>query len=80
MANAETEARMAADKQNEYARELVARLGSAIGDELAQALLNADQTAEQGVRHSAIGFAITQSNENARRQEIFDACVQAGGN
>jgi hypothetical protein len=39
-----------------------------------------DQTAEQGVRHSAIGFAITQSNENARRQEIFDACVQAGGN
>jgi hypothetical protein len=39
-----------------------------------------DQTTEQGVRHGAIGFAITQSNENARRQEIFDACVQAGGN
>jgi hypothetical protein len=39
-----------------------------------------DQTAEQGVRHGAFGFVITQSNENARRQEIYNACVQAGGN
>jgi pyruvate-ferredoxin/flavodoxin oxidoreductase len=41
--------RLAIDKQNEYARELVARLGGAIGDELAQALLHADQTAEAGI-------------------------------
>ena len=41
--------RLAIDKQNEYARELVARLGGAIGDELAQALLHANQTAEAGI-------------------------------
>ncbi|HVN04765.1 MAG TPA: pyruvate:ferredoxin (flavodoxin) oxidoreductase, partial [Bryobacteraceae bacterium] len=41
--------RLAIDKQNEYARELVARLASVIGDELAQALLNADQTTEPGI-------------------------------
>ena len=41
--------RLAIDKQNEYARELVARLNATIGDELAQALLNADQTAESGI-------------------------------
>jgi pyruvate-ferredoxin/flavodoxin oxidoreductase len=41
--------RLAIDKQNEYARELVWRLGSQIGEELAQAILNADQKTEQGV-------------------------------
>jgi len=41
--------RLAIDKQNEYARQLVARLGAAIGDELAQALLDADQSSEAGI-------------------------------
>jgi pyruvate-ferredoxin/flavodoxin oxidoreductase len=41
--------RLAIDKQNEYARELVVRLNATIGDELAQALLNADQTEESGI-------------------------------
>ena len=41
--------RLAVDKQNEYARELVWRLGFQIGEELAQAILNADQKTEQGV-------------------------------
>src|SRR5271169_3876115 len=41
--------RLAADKQNEYARELVWRLGFAIGEDLAQALIHADQTTEQGI-------------------------------
>jgi pyruvate-ferredoxin/flavodoxin oxidoreductase len=41
--------RLAVDKQNEYARELVARLGAVIGENLAQAILNADQKTEQGV-------------------------------
>ena len=40
--------RLAVDKQNEYARELVWRLGFAIGEELAQAILNADQKTEAG--------------------------------
>ena len=35
--------RLAVDKQNEYARELVWKLGFAIGENLAQAILNADQ-------------------------------------
>jgi hypothetical protein len=38
-----------------------------------------DQTTQQGVRHGVVGFAIAQSNENVRRQEIFDACLEAGG-
>ncbi len=41
--------RLAVDKQNEYARELVWRLGFQIGEELAQAILNADQKTEPGV-------------------------------
>jgi pyruvate-ferredoxin/flavodoxin oxidoreductase len=41
--------RLAIDKQNEYARELVWKLGFAIGEELAQAILNADQKIESGI-------------------------------
>jgi pyruvate-ferredoxin/flavodoxin oxidoreductase len=41
--------RLAIDKQGEYARELVARLGSVIGDELTGAILDADQTTEAGI-------------------------------
>ena len=41
--------RLALDKQSEYARELVARLGSTIGDELATAVLTADQSSEAGI-------------------------------
>jgi pyruvate-ferredoxin/flavodoxin oxidoreductase len=41
--------RLAVDKQHEYARELVWKLTSSIGDELAQAILNADQSGESGI-------------------------------
>ncbi len=41
--------RLAIDKQNEYARELVWKLTAVIGDELAQAILNADQATEPGI-------------------------------
>ncbi len=41
--------RLAVDKQNEYARELVWRLGFAIGEDLAQAIIHADQKTEQGI-------------------------------
>ena len=41
--------RLAADKQNEYARELVWKLGFAIGENLAHAILNADQKTEAGI-------------------------------
>jgi pyruvate-ferredoxin/flavodoxin oxidoreductase len=42
--------RLALDKQAEYARELLTRLGAAVGDHLVQGLLNADQTTEAGIR------------------------------
>ena len=41
--------RLAADKQGEYARELVWKLGFAIGENLAEALVNADQSKEAGI-------------------------------
>jgi pyruvate-ferredoxin/flavodoxin oxidoreductase len=41
--------RLALDKQADYARELVARLSSHIGDDLAQALLWTDQSTEAGI-------------------------------
>jgi pyruvate-ferredoxin/flavodoxin oxidoreductase len=41
--------RLTLDKQNEYARELVAALGDAIGADLAAAILAADQSTEAGI-------------------------------
>jgi pyruvate-ferredoxin/flavodoxin oxidoreductase len=42
--------RLAIDQQAQYARELVQRLAAPLGDELAQGLLNADQSTEAGIR------------------------------
>ncbi len=42
--------RLAVDKQTEYARELLTRLSSELGDALVLALLAADQTTESGIR------------------------------
>ena len=41
--------RLAVDRQGEYAKELVQRLAAKIGDDLAVAILDADQSAEQGI-------------------------------
>jgi pyruvate-ferredoxin/flavodoxin oxidoreductase len=41
--------RLAVDQQSDYARNLVLRLGTVIGDELTAALLAADQTTERGL-------------------------------
>ncbi|MCC6862483.1 MAG: pyruvate:ferredoxin (flavodoxin) oxidoreductase [Bryobacterales bacterium] len=41
--------RLAIDKQSEYARELLVRVNGAVGDELIQAILNADQKNEAGI-------------------------------
>src|SRR5271166_2301085 len=41
--------RLAIDKQNDYAKELVQRLASAIGDQLAVEILSADQSTEEGI-------------------------------
>ena len=42
--------RLALDKQNGYGRELVARLAAVIGDNLAEGILNADQSSEAGIK------------------------------
>jgi pyruvate-ferredoxin/flavodoxin oxidoreductase len=42
--------RMAVDKQNEYARELLAALSGTVGGDLVQGLLEADQSSETGIR------------------------------
>ena len=42
--------RLTIDKQNEFAREMVARLSGVIGGALADELLKADQSNEQGIR------------------------------
>ena len=41
--------RLTVDKQNEFCRELVKKLASQIGDDLATAILQADQTSEAGI-------------------------------
>ncbi len=41
--------RLSVDKQTEYARELLVKLSSSIGDELTKALLEADQSSEAGI-------------------------------
>ncbi|MGO9012693.1 MAG: pyruvate:ferredoxin (flavodoxin) oxidoreductase [Bryobacteraceae bacterium] len=41
--------RLAVDFQNQHARELVTRLNGALGDELVDAILKADQTTEPGI-------------------------------
>jgi len=42
--------RLAIDKNNQFARELVTRLAGAIGDELAKGILEADQSTEAGIK------------------------------
>jgi pyruvate-ferredoxin/flavodoxin oxidoreductase len=42
--------RLAVDQQAQYARELLRRLSTTLGDELVQGLLNADQSTEAGLR------------------------------
>jgi pyruvate-ferredoxin/flavodoxin oxidoreductase len=75
--------RLAADKQNEYARELVFRQGALIGENLAQALLNADQKSEQGifeqrerVRELKQKLAGVHTPESRDLLELADALVK----
>ena len=41
--------RLALDKQNEYARELLVRMGGVLGEELVKGLLGADQSNDKGI-------------------------------
>ena len=42
--------RLTLDKQNEFAREIVATMGGELGDEFVGSILNADQTTDAGIR------------------------------
>jgi pyruvate-ferredoxin/flavodoxin oxidoreductase len=61
--------RLAVDHQNAYARELVQRFASRIGDNLAQEILNADQSTEAGI------FAMREKIEalKAKVNELLSA-------
>ncbi len=50
--------RLTQDKQNEFARELLARCASLVGEELANKLLNADQSREAGIREQRARVAL----------------------
>jgi len=50
--------RVALDKQNEYAKELVASLRDQVGGELVDAILNADQSDEREFTSSASGLPV----------------------
>ncbi len=75
--------RLTLDKQIEFARELVQTLSSEIGDELATALLNADQSTEAGIyeqreRVSALKekLASQKSADAIHLQSLADALVK----
>jgi len=75
--------RVALDKQNEQARELVERLSDTIGADLAQALLTADQRDEAGIvaqreRVAALKGLLKHMMEAEARQlyELADALVK----
>ena len=52
--------RLAVDKQNEYARELLRKLSPELGDKLVQGILEADQSAEAGIRLQRERMAVLQ--------------------
>ncbi len=65
--------RLTIDKQSQYARELVGRLSSIIGPELADQLLNADQRDEAGIRDQRARIAVLKEKlEGADTPEARD--------
>jgi pyruvate-ferredoxin/flavodoxin oxidoreductase len=71
--------RLAVDKQAEYARELVTRLTEEIGTDLVRALLDADQTTEEGVESQRQRVAeLCRRLEGSGRPEARDLLAVAG--
>ncbi len=67
--------RVAVDKQTEYARELLTRLSSELGDALVLALLAADQTTESGIREQRERVQVLKSKlaglESAEARDLL---------
>jgi pyruvate-ferredoxin/flavodoxin oxidoreductase len=60
--------RLTLDKQNEFAREIVATMGGELGDDFVAAILNADQSNDAGIR------------EQRKRVEVLKAKLPASKN
>ncbi len=60
--------RLAIDQQAQYARDLLHKLSAALGDELVQALLNADQSTESGIREQRERVHILKSKLAGREE------------
>jgi pyruvate-ferredoxin/flavodoxin oxidoreductase len=69
--------RLAVDKQNEYARELVARLSATIGGGLAEALLHADQSTESGIFEQRARVKQLKQNLNALSRGADDRLLSS---
>jgi pyruvate-ferredoxin/flavodoxin oxidoreductase len=63
--------RLAVDKQTEHARELLAQLGSVVGDALVKELLEADQSTEKGIEQQRARIA--QLKQKLEGQTRFEA-------
>ncbi|MCI0643397.1 MAG: pyruvate:ferredoxin (flavodoxin) oxidoreductase [Chloroflexi bacterium] len=64
------------DKQNEYARELVTRLHEVIGSELAETLLNADQSTEAGIAAQRQRVAELKTKLTVLKSQKLEATTQ----
>ncbi len=66
--------RLTLDKQNEFARELLPNFANELGGELLDALLNADQSTEQGIAEQRERVAILKEklarNKDARARDL----------
>jgi pyruvate-ferredoxin/flavodoxin oxidoreductase len=70
--------RLAVDKQAEYARELVTRLASGIGGNLAEGILGADQSSEKGINEQRERVAaLRQILRNTDSREARDLLALA---
>ena len=66
--------RLTLDKQNEFARELLTRCAATVGDQLAQALLDADQSSAAGIREQRARVALLV--ERLREAQSLDSDAQ----
>jgi pyruvate-ferredoxin/flavodoxin oxidoreductase len=75
--------RLSLDKQNEFAKELLAKLADQVGRELADGILNADQSSEAGINEQRVRVAELKSKlgkidspESHNLQSVADALTR----
>ncbi len=65
--------RLTLDKQQEYARELLAQCADIVGEELVREILNADQSSETGIRAQRGRMALLK--QRLQRWERMEASL-----